>query len=102
MTWTHPAFKRADALSEPLRSHFPKSSEEAAAWTPLIIRRALAMRVLAVARTRVECTWAAYIDAVPGLHHASETTSVLDHGAKLDEDLARALFPAFAEVPYAD
>jgi len=99
---THPSFVRAAALEEPLRSHFPKSAEEAAAWQPWILRRALSMRVLVVARTRVECAWAAYCDAVPGMNHVHEMADVLDHGDKLPEHVARALFPEFDQVPYAE
>lgn len=59
------------------------------------------MRVLVVAKTRVECSWAAYIDAVPGMNHAMEADAVLNHGDKLDERIARAVFPEFEGVPYA-
>lgn len=55
----------------------------------------------AVARTRVEGTWAAYVDAVPGNTHSAEFQAVLENGAKLIEPIARALFPQFKEVPYA-
>lgn len=97
----HPAFLRAAALDEPLRSHFPKNVPEAENWEPIVRVRALSTRVLAVARTRVECSWAAYIDAVPGQRHSEEFDNVLDHGSKLDEKFARVLFPEFKEVPYA-
>ncbi len=65
--------------------------------------RALAMRVLAVAQTRIEGTWCAYIDAVPGARHREEYAAVLRHGDKLDEEVAAALFPWLASlgVPYA-
>ena len=99
---THPSFVRAAALSEPLRSHFPKSVDEAQVFEPLIRFRPLSARVLCVARTRVECSWAAYVDAVPGMSHCKETAPVLDYGAKLAEPLARILFPEFADVPYAE
>lgn len=62
---------------------------------------ALAMRVLAVATTRVEGTWCAYCDAVPGNHHDYEMSEVLDHGDKLGEEVARVLFPEMEGVPYA-
>lgn len=101
-TWVHPSFVRAQALSEPWRTHFPKSVEEANAFEPIVRHRALASRVLVVARTRVECAWAAYCDAVPGIDHRVEREAVMDYGAKLDERTARALFPELAEVPYAD
>jgi hypothetical protein len=101
-TYRHPAFIRAEALPEPLRSHFPKSPEEAADFVPMIRYRALSSRVLVVARTRVECAWAAYCDAVPGQNHRAELEPVLDYGAKVDEPLARLLFPQFDGVPYAE
>jgi len=62
---------------------------------------ALAHCVLAVACTRIECAWAAYIDAVAGVNHDREMDAVLRHGAKLLEPVARILFPEFTEVPYA-
>src|SRR5690242_3935776 len=83
----HPAFVRAASLPEPLRSHFPKSSKEAQSFEPLIHHRALSSRVLVVARTRVECAWAAYCDAVDGIDHRLEREGVLDYGSKLDESL---------------
>lgn len=97
----HPSFIRARNLSEPLRSHFPKSVAEAQTWRPIIQRYALGARVLVVAQTRIECMWAAYIGAVPGWNHFYETTDVLISGAKLDVRLARILFPEFDDVPYA-
>ena len=101
-TFVHPAFKRAMALTGALREHFPKSVEEAQAFEPMIRIRALSSRVLVVARTRVECAWCAYIDAVPGQNHRAEIGPVVGFGAKLDESVARVLFPMFNDVPYAD
>ena len=100
-TEEHPAFTRAKALPEPMRSHFPKSHEEARSFEPQVFCRALACRVLVVARTRVECAWCAYCDAVPGHNHGDEQQAVLDYGSKLGENVARALFPQFKDVPYA-
>ncbi len=97
----HPAFTRAKALPEPLRSHFPKNVEEASAWKPHIRHRALHMNIIVAARTRIECAWAAYIGPVPGMNHDNEYQAVLDHGSKLDEAVARAIFPSFKGVPYA-
>lgn len=73
----------------------------AANWEPTILHRALSPRVLAVARTRIEGAWAAYCDAVPGKSHKAERNAVLETGAKLDENVARMLFPSFAGLPYA-
>lgn len=81
---------------------FPTNREEAWDWKPTLAMRALAVRVLAVARTRVEGKWAAYIDAVPGECHEDECDAVLRRGDKPPEAVARALFPMFDGVPYAD
>ncbi len=97
----HPAFTKAKSLDEPLRSHFPKTQEEARDFVPWIQKRALSSRVLVVMNTRVECAWAAYCDAVRGRDPDNEWQAVLNHGDKLSEDTARTLFPAFKDVPYA-
>ncbi len=99
--YKHPAFVRAEALSEPLRSHFPKSAEEAASFKPIQRIRALSSKVLVVAQTRIICEWAAYCDAVRGIDHRQEWQAVLAYGNKLDEAVARALFPEFDQVAYA-
>ena len=67
----------------------------------VVRRRALATRVLVVARTRIEGTWAAYCDAVPGMDHDQEQEAVLAHGDKLSESVAVMLFPEFNGMPYA-
>lgn len=101
--WVHPSFTRAAALSHDiLRHHFPKSVAETLSWHPMVIQRALDRRVLVVATTRVECAWSAYCSAVPGINHTKEYDEVIRYGSRLDESLARALFPLFDEVPYAD
>ncbi len=100
--YRHPAFIRADALPPDLGLLFPHSSEEAREWKPRIFRRALSMQVLAVAVPRVECAWSAYIAAVPGHNHQYEVDAVANNGTKLDESIARTLFPMFDAVPYAD
>jgi len=97
----HPSFMLAKSLPEPWRTHFPKSREEALAFRPYMERSALASRVLVVAKTRIECAWSAYIDAVPGENHDREQDSVLQDGSKLLERIARVLFPRFEGVPYA-
>ena len=60
----------------------------------VIARRALAMRVLAVAVEGNMGDWAAYIDSVPGNDHAAEEQSVAKRGSKLNETVAMSLFPA--------
>ena len=84
-----------------LVDHFPETPDECQTWKPITVRSALAMEVLAVAHTRIEGAWCAYIDAVPGQDHAIETKPVLSHGNKLGETVALVLFPMFDGVPYA-
>jgi hypothetical protein len=80
---------------------FPENKEETGTWKATRSRHALARCVLAVAHTRIEGAWCAYIDAVPGRRHVDEAQAVLDHGAKLGKDVACVLFPLFADIPYA-
>lgn len=70
-------------------------------WKPAIQRHALHMKVLAVATTRVEGMWSAYISNVPGYHHDVEYHGVLEFGDKLGQKIAEALFPEFKGIPYA-
>lgn len=98
----HPMFERAEKLSDPyLRKHFPKNVAEAHAFERMLLKRPLAARVLVVAITRVETAWCAFVDAVPGRNHDYEADAVANYGTKLDEPVARVLFPVFDEVPYA-
>lgn len=64
---------------------------------------AFSRTVLAVAKTRVEGAWNAYIGAVVGDDHDFEQAAVLQLGAKIPEKLARAMFPQFpySDLPYA-
>jgi len=78
---------------------FPDSPKDE--WHPIVRNRVLAMYVLAVAQTRIEGAWAAYIDAVPGQNLNQETQEVLDIGNKLPENIAKVLFPYFDGIPYA-
>lgn len=61
---------------------------------------ALAYNVLAVAELRVD-GWRAYIAPVPGKSHTEEASAVLKTGCKLEERVARAIFPSFADEKYA-
>ena len=70
-------------------------------WTPTIRTHALARRVLVVACTRIEGTWSAYCDAVPGDNHLMERDAVLANGDKLIEEVARVLFPILDGTPYS-
>lgn len=91
----------ATEMSDRWKEHFPENPEQAKNWVPIVHRHELSMVVVAVARTRIEGAWGAYIDAVPGYDHDAEQDKVLSNGTKLREDVARVLFPEFEGVPYA-
>ncbi len=98
----HPSFTRAKALPEPLRSHFPKTVQEARKWKAHIRYQSLSdYRVMVVAVTRIECAWRCYIGAVQGRSHDDEWQAVRDHGGTLPENVALAIFPEFKGVKYA-
>jgi len=73
-----------------------------AEWAPVIYWTALHHRVLCAARTRIEGAWSAYCGPVIGQNHGTEWQDVLDHGSKLPECVAVAIFPDLAEVPYVN
>jgi hypothetical protein len=81
---------------------FPQTPAEGADWKRPVFVRALARKVLVVARPRVEGAWCAYIDAVPGERHEAEKWGVLENGDKLPSEVARVLFPMFDGVPYSE
>ncbi len=97
----HPSFTLAKSLPEPWCSHFAHTVEQAREWQPEIRRRALASTVLCVAKTRVEVGWAAYCAGVSGHNHDNEWRAVLSQGSKLDERIARVIFPEFDDVRYS-
>ena len=72
-------------------------------FVPTVRRIALARQVLVVATTRIEGTWKAYCDAVPGENHDDEWQKVLEDGCQVSERVARVLFPhgVFADKEYA-
>ena len=82
---------------------FPDKDDQAetVAWTASIIVRALNRDVLAVAVSRIEGAWKAYIGAVAGRNHDEEWLEIRRSGATLPETVALAIFPEFAGVPYA-
>jgi len=83
---------------------FPANREAAAIWEPAYRWRSIGPNVLAVAKTRVEGEWRAYIDSVNARNHddGEVMDKVLRFGVPVDETLARGLFPVeFREVPYA-
>ena len=112
----HPAVAKIKTLPKAWRDHFPTDWEAAPNWKPIIIRRGLGRTVLCAARTRIEVAWAAYIKGIPGnqwaqgyrgvlfpplLNEDEELNEVLKSGTRLSESIARAVFPEFKGVPYA-
>lgn len=82
---------------------FPEASnaKECEEWKPVVRHRALHRCVLTAAKTRIEGQWAAYCKDVSGANHLDCIEDVLAEGAKMSESVARALYPEFAEIPYA-
>ena len=60
----------------------------------------LGHNVIAVAWEGNNKDWAAYIDAVPGISHQAEVEHVMRHGDKLQEKVARVLFPEFRDLAW--
>lgn len=62
----------------------------------ILAHKALASKVLAVLVERPyggENGWTAYIDAIEGINHMEERDRVASNGTKLDEEVAKAVFP---------
>ena len=81
---------------------FPECREEALGWIPTVRVIALHRQVLAVARTRVEGTWACYVFPVEGKNHDDEVADWKTEGCKQRSGMACSLFPQFADIPYAE
>ena len=62
--------------------------------------KALANRVLVVAKEGAIGDWACYIDAVAGNNHELEYKKVMNYGSKLPEKIANVLFPSFKRFNY--
>ena len=62
--------------------------------------KALSSTVLVVAVWGLD-GWRAYCDSVPGINHEKEYNSVLRHGVKIEEQVARSIFPLYDGIPYA-
>ena len=97
----HPSFTLAKTLPARWREHFPKSVEEANAWTPYTRYIALHRNVLVVAKTRVEVGWKACCGTVPGENHDNEWQEILYFGDDVGERIARAMFPELEGVRYS-
>jgi len=80
----------------------PDNQEALKEWPPHVAVFALAARVIAVANTRVEGRWEAYIDAVPGKDHTEEWQAVRRQGVTVPHAIAKVMFPGFASIPYAN
>lgn len=76
------------------------------AWKPKIIQRSLgqfgALWITAVARTRIEGSWGAYVGITTGDYPEIEQKRILDHGAKLRSEVADAIFPELAAIRYSN
>lgn len=70
---------------------------------PIIRRYTLGPYILAVAKTRIEGAWGAYVGSV-GADHIAATEGVLENGTKVEESVARVMFPSYpySDLPYAD
>lgn len=68
---------------------------ERAAGQPKMSICALDRQVLAVAHLVYDC-WEARVCAVPGRDHDQESLTVLQVGTKLDEHIAKSIFPDFS------
>jgi len=62
--------------------------------------RSLSRRVLCAARDWPDGTWSARVMGVAGENMDYEIECVLLHGSDMDEEAARALFPALADKTY--
>lgn len=83
------------------QKEYPDGSRKVFRW------RCMAQRVMFVAVVNVRfdergeigfSDWAVYCDAVPGLHHPLEYEAVAANGDKVEEALAKYLFPDIAEL----
>lgn len=60
------------------------------------------LMITAVARTRIDGSWRAYIGVTTGDYPEIESKRILSHGAKLAADTARTIFKKFDKLPYAE
>jgi len=76
-------------------------NETVVEFTPEIFGVTLARDIMVVSRTRVEGAWCAYIKSVAGTDHSKEWQQVAEQGVKLEERVARAIFPRYRDMEYA-
>ena len=62
--------------------------------------KTLSSHVLVVAAWGID-GWRAYCDSVPGQDHEIEYNAVYESGTKLEESIARSMFPMYKQIPYA-
>ena len=62
----------------------------------------LGKNVIAVAKEGGNNDWAAYIDTVPGISHELEAEHVMTNGDKLQQKVARILFPEFRDLAWRE
>ena len=80
--------------------NIPETTEENSSLK-ILSYRMLHRNVMAVAKTRIEGAWKCYIFPVPGLDHEEEVRLWKPEGSQTTEAVARALFPRYADIPYA-
>ena len=87
-----------------IAADFPDQDDptECNEWEPQVAVFALSSKIIAVANTRVEGRWKAYIDAVPGKNHDEEWQDVRRQGVAVPHEIAKAIFPGFAAIRYAN
>lgn len=100
MRWNLRMVSRWDKLITDFPS--PDDSSECRGWEPQVAYYAMCRTVIVVANTRVEGRWKAYIDSVAGIDHETEWQDVRRHGVTIPQPVARAMFPGFADIPYAN
>ena len=80
---------------------FPVTPAESSGWKTVQRRLMLHRNVMVIARTRIEGMWSAYCFPVHGNDHDAEEYLWTTEGVKVAEPIARAMFPCFADIPYA-
>ena len=81
---------------------FPANRVAGCIWEPAIFHRSVGPEIVAVAKSRIEGKWRAYIATTTEANHDNAIEATINWGIPVDEKLARGLFPVeFTEVPYA-
>lgn len=76
---------------------FPDTSDDARVWEARVFAEHLSPEVMAVARTRIEGRWSAYVAPIDS-DDKDALSKVLRWGTKMREPHARAIFPNLSAV----